>query len=1370
MKLNYKIALIIAFNCLNLWGQEIIPNPNDLSFKHMSSSDGLSQRSISDILQDGKGYLWFGTRDGLNKYDGDKITIYRHNSEDTTSLTHSWIRCLFEDTENNIWIGTKEGLNKYNPKKDNFIQYTYNKNLKGLLDNEIWNITQLNDSLLGIATNKGLNFIDLTSENFSASRSGIEPLKEIFVNNKVRDLLTTKNGDLWICTVDAIGIYNPQTNKIINIDYPEHSIKESYLNNPPILFEDSQGNIWIGYDKGLAIFNKDLRVFNDYTFNDKTLMNSAVRTICEDSYGNLWVGTYDGLFILNIITQKLFHVKHNKNNPKSLSQNSIYKIIKDSKGDMWIGTWAGGVNYFDRSYAIFDNIISGDGENMINYNIVSGIVEDNYENLWIGTEGGGINYYDKGNDRFTYYVYNSEDRNSVSSNNVKSIIIDKEGNLWIGTHDNGLNFLDTNKTPLKFKRITPRDQESKLLSDYKILSLFEDNNGNVWIGTLTRGLLLYNPKLKTLQKISNDNKSIQCIVASTVQDYIIVGGSDGIEKVNINTFRQEKLQWLSTKRNGDYLSVNSIFVDDKNNYWIGTEGSGLFHYQSNTQKLTKYGIPQGLPNEVVYGILQDDNGYFWISTNKGLSRFNLATKSFKNFTKSDGLQSNEFNYQAYTKTSNRELIFGGVDGITIFNPDKIDKNAFIPNVDIYEIEVNNETFSRIDNSGSTIKLKHNENNFSISYTALGFSQPNKNKYAYKLEGFDKDWVYIDNKKTATYTNIEDGEYIFKVKASNSDGLWNEIGDSVKIKVRPPVWRTWWAYLIYGLISIGLAYYIRTLILARVQVKKQLEEERIEKEKIEGINKLKLKFFTNISHEFRTPLTLILGPLQRLARNTGYDKETKTQIELIQRNAITLLELINQLLNFRKSEAGELKLQVSQNNIINFINEIKLSFDELAKNRNIKFNFNYEAEKIDIWFDAIELKKVIINILSNAFKFTPNGGEIIIKVDTPKLNTDTIEISIKDSGIGIPKEKIKYIFDRYFQLGVSKGKRVGTGLGLSLAKDIIEMHSGNIKVESEKGAGVEFTIALPLGKEHLNTEKIEVQQEEFVDMGFDYDPVMSLPEVFDTGEHDADSTEIIDNSIPSILIIEDNNQLRRFIKSIFEDRFNVYLAGNGEEGLNLAETKNIDLIISDIMMPIMNGIDMCHKIKSNIKTSHIPIILLTAKTSLNTQREGYKTGADVYVTKPFNAEILYFQVKNLFNLRNKAIEKFKKDAILTPKVLLTHVSMDEKFLEKAFGIVEKYMEDNSFNAQKFTEKMGVSRTLLYNKLKSLTGQSLTEFIRLIRLKKAAQLITSTEMNISEIAYEVGFNDLKYFRTNFKTIYNTTPTTYRKANKTQKNSKD
>ncbi|GAL82090.1 DNA-binding response regulator [Algibacter lectus] len=575
---------------------------------------------------------------------------------------------------------------------------------------------------------------------------------------------------------------------------------------------------------------------------------------------------------------------------------------------------------------------------------------------------------------------------------------------------------------------------------------------------------------------------------------------------------------------------------------------------------------------------------------------------------------------------------------------------------------------------------------------------------------------------------------------------------------PALGLTWWAYLLYCLIAFGLIWYIRTLVLARIEAKKQLEEERIEKEKIEGINKLKLKFFTNISHDFRTPLTLIVAPLQSVIDAPENSPETKYQLGVIQRNTLTLLELINQLLNFRKIEEGEMKLNISENNMITFIENIKLSFEDLARRKNISFHFTHDVESIHVWFDVLEFKKVIINILSNAFKFTPIGGEIIINLEIPEHNKDSVQVSVRDSGIGIAKEKIKFIFDRYFQLGVTKGKRAGTGLGLSLSKDIIELHKGSIRVLSEEGEGVLFSINLPLGNKHLNIETDSAKDKELqsIDLGLNKDVVIS--EVIET-EEEIEQT-VTNNDLPTILLVEDNAELRKFIKSLFDKEFNVLEANNGAAGLDLAQNKSVDLIISDVMMPIMNGIDLCNNIKSNIKTSHIPVMLLTAKASIKAQKEGYSIGADVYIPKPFDAQMLKLQVTNLINLRKSARNKFKNDALLTPTEL-TNVSLDEEFLKKAFRIVEESMSDNRFNAQEFTEKMGVSRTLLFNKLKALTGQSLTEFIRSVKLKKAAQYLINSKMNVSEIAYDVGFNDLKYFRTNFKKMYNSSPSAYRKA---------
>lgn len=700
--------------------------------------------------------------------------------------------------------------------------------------------------------------------------------------------------------------------------------------------------------------------------------------------------------------------------------------------------------------------------------------------------------------------------------------------------------------------------------------------------------------------------------------------------------------------------------------------------------------------------------------------------------------------------------------LTFFYPAEIKKNNFVPLVDIFNINVNNKPFLRITDSVSKIILKHNQNNFNIDFVALSYSQLSKNQYAYMLEGFDSEWNYVGRNKTATYTNIDQGDYVFKIKASNNDGVWNEEGDSVKVTVLAAPWRTWWAYIIYLIIIGSLVYYLRTLILAKIQAKNELKQEKNDKQHIEEINKLKLQLFTNISHDFRTPLTLIVGPLQRMIKNKKGDSEIQGEVKNMYRNAVTLLQLINQLLDFRKSEAGKLELHAAKNDIVPFLENIKLSFEDLAKDRNIQYSFKSSDESINVWYDSIELKKVVVNVLSNAFKFTEKGGEISLNVSIEKNllienNLECVKLLIKDNGRGIPEKEIEFIFDRFFQLGGADKKRHGSGVGLSLAKDIVELHQGTITAESVEGKGVSFIILLPLGNAHLEANQISDYSDEIGEKYFEF----NAPTIFNSKSIQEAGLEEprFNETLPSILLVEDNKEVRVFIKEIFKDDFNIFEAKNGKDGVNLAKANSIDLIISDVMMPIMDGIEMCSILKTNLVTSHIPIILLTAKTSSKAQETGYKTGADIYITKPFDSNVLELQVNNLLTSRKNMILKYKKDIILTPKELAV-TSTDEEFLKKAFNIVEENITNTGFNTQIFGELMGMSRTMLYTKLKVLTGQSLSEFIRTIRLKKAGQLLQLTYMNVSEIAFEVGFSDLKYFRKCFKEVFKETPSGYRK----------
>ncbi len=1355
MRTINAVFLIFSILTSSVFGQGIDQEYlfKSLKFKNISLNEGLSQSSVLCILQDKKGFLWFGTRDGLNRYDGKKFTKFSYDSQDSNSISHSFIKTIFEDKAGTIWVGTANGINKYVPESNSFKKYYFKKDKS---KSEIWSIVQVDKKHLWVGTNSGIKQIN--TEDGSVS--------ELILNEKLflsptRALLVSKNNTIWIKNTKNVGSYNLNSKLVQYYKYPEITLAETFNSNPSDLFEDKSGNIWLGSKDGLSIFNKKLSAFETFKINGVTEIRDAVRNIIEDYSGKLWIGTYEGLFVINKEKTQFSRIIHDENDANSISQNSIYSIIEDSRKDIWIGTYAGGINYFDRSFDPFKSYAAGTNNSRLDYKVVSSFVEDDLKNLWIGTEGGGLNFYNSQTGKFLYYSKNQSNPSSLSSNNVKSLIKDHAGNLWIGTHDGGLNFLNPKQSPYIFKKYLSSADNKQGLSNNRVISLLEDSKYNIWIGTSGGGLNIFNAVSKSISPIKDSLQFVGEIIYSISKynnpNELLIGGENGLAKININTKKWTLINYNGqSKINTITRAVLCTFIDKDNNIWIGTEGDGLFCYNEKMNKFTKYGVSQGLPNDVVYGILPDNKGNIWLSTNFGLSRLNLNTRQFKNFSESDGLQSNEFNYGAYLKCSNGDLLFGGANGFNRFNPNDIKENSFIPPIAITELTVNNKPFLLISDITKSIDLKHNQNDFNIDFVALNFSQPNKNLYAYKLEGFDTDWNYIGNKTSATYTNINEGKYTFKVKASNSDGLWNEKEASIELNILPAPWKTWWAYLIYLALIAALIYNAWKYSLQRIKERNELKQERLEKERIEEVNKLKLQLFTNISHDFRTPLTLIMGPLEQLIK-VKEDDQQKQQLHLtMYRNAKVLMELINQLLDFRKSESGKLIVVASNNDLVTFSEEIKLAFDQLAIDKEISFNLTSSQSPVHLWFDKVMLKKVLYNLLSNAFKFTPKKGKIEIKIEVlsdsiKEKDGGFVNLVVSDSGEGIPKENIGYVFDRYYQFG----KHFGTGIGLTLAKSLVELHKGTLNVISSVTEGTSFTVKLPLGHSHFTKEQLleSITESESNELYEVEDFVVSDERVLEV-----DKVNKFEKTLPALLIVEDNVEIRNFLKGLFETHYNVLEAKNGQVGLELARSLDVDLIISDVIMPKMDGIEMCKEIKTNIRTSHIPVILLTARSSEEFQNTGYKTGADAYITKPFDAEVLKVRVRNLLESRKKLIEKFKKDIILQPKEV-TATSADEDFLQKAIDIVEQNMTNPEFVITDFIDEIGMSRSVFYKKLKALTDQSISEFIRTLKLKKAAQLLKNSELNISEIAFELGFNDLKYFRETFKLLFKVTPSEYR-----------
>ena len=1346
-----KLFLFITINLVitSLKSQTGQNKFKNLKFKHFTTTQGLSQGSVIDIYQDKTGYIWFGTRDGLNKFDGSKFVTFRHNSENTKSLSNSWVTYIFQDSRKNIWIGTKKGLNKYNPKHENFVSYENWTDKESLTKDEIWAITEDENANLYISTSAGLAQINLNTKESHYYTQNKKDTNSI-TNNATRSIFNSNDGNLWICTTNSIEKFNTLKQSWKHYQYPKGSEQNSNKTNSPKIYADSKKNIWLGYNNGLAKYHPESDTFKTYYHQNEKVTTKQVRTFCEDKFNNIWIGTYDGIVILDTQENKIVQIKHDENNPTSLSQNSIFKILKDKKGDLWIGTWAGGINYFDYSYDVFKHFSVGTVNKKLNYKVISSIVETNSGNLWIGTEGGGLNYYNKTTASFTYFKHKKNDKHSLSSNNVKSLIEDHAGNLWIGTHDGGLNYLNTSKRPYKFEHINFNFDSNLTIENARIIALLEDKNKNIWIGTVSNGLLFYSRKSKKITKLNYSTKSVHAIHQSNDSNYLFIAGSQGLEKINIDTKIISKIS-LEINNVKNQIYVHSVYQHADSTTWLGTEGEGLISYNPKTKSTYKYGVKEGLPNEVVYGILPDHENNLWLSTNNGISRINLETKKVKNFDEFDGLQGNEFNYGAFLKSKDGTLYFGGTNGLNYFDPSEIIENRFSPNVDIFKMRVSNKPFKTLTEKIDRIELTHKQNDFSFDFTALNFSQANKNEYAYKLEGFDSQWNYIGNKKTATYTNVDEGKYIFKVKASNNDQYWNEKPAGIKVIILPAPWKTVWAYFAYFLIISMITYAIYSFTKIRIKEKNELKKEKINRERIEEVNKLKLKLFTNISHDFRTPLTLIIGPLQRMIeKKMGNDFVQKQHITM-QRNANMLLELITQLLDFRKSESGKLELYASYSNIVSFTKEIKMAFDDLAEVKNIKYKFVVTEKEINIWFDKIKMKKILFNLLSNAFKYTEEGSEINIHI---KPDNDSLKIKITNFGENIPKKNLPYVFDRYYRSD-QDGFKTGSGIGLALTKSLVNLHKGTISVKSSTKKGTCFTVVFQKGDAHLKEDQ----------KTFTTNDTNTLLDdnAIEVKENDRTSLDenLIKEDKQTLLIVDDNIDVRNFVKDIFSSNYKIYDAENGRKAVHLATHKHIDLIISDIMMPVMNGLELCKEIKTNITTSHIPILLLTAKTDSAHQKDGFQFGADAYITKPFDASVLEARVHNLINTRNNLISKFKKDIILSPKKL-TITSTDEVFLKKCIQIIEENITDPTFNVDIFTKQMNMSRSVVYRKIKALTNQSITEFIRTIKLKKAGQLIKETKMHISEIAYEVGFSDLKYFRKCFKSQFNELPSNYRNKN--------
>ena len=1350
-------------------------------FDHLTTQfdiveDGLSGNTVLCLFQDSRGFLWIGTYSGLNRYDGYKVKVYKYDSDDKFSISNDGIRGICEDHNGNLWIGTNRGLNKFVRDKEKFIRFLAGENNPhSISNNQVNAVCSDLQGNIWVATENGLNMYDIRTQDFvqytgdSSKPAGIQ-------ESKLFSLYQDKEGNLWIGGQSRVHRFDPVTKEFITFTFAP-PIKNGDAGQVFSICEDHTGFLWFGTSRGgLTRYDRGNNTFKYYLNSPKdntSISANNLRVVFEDSQNRLWIGSIDaGLNLFNRDKNNFTRISRSYNRD-GLNDNGIYSIIEDRSGIIWFGTWAGGLNKYGQKYKFKTYSHNPNDKNSLASNEVYAIYVDQYNELWIGTETAGLDKVDRNRKKITHYTNDPSNPYTISSNVVYTICEDKNGYIWIGTGERGLNKFD--RSTERFTRYQHENGNQKTLGSNIISQIRCDSKGNLWIG-LIEGIDKYIPKEdKFIHYRHKENvtgsldKSLIYSLYVDNQDNIWAGtNGGGLYKYNSKIEDFRKYELFPTENSFNVVSV--IFQDKSGNYWAGTNG-GIVKIEPDKNRFKHYTENDGLICNFVNGILEDNSGNIWISTLKGLSRFSPTNETFTSYDAASGLQGTEFNAWAYFKSAAGRMYFGGTNGLTSFDPSEIRDNQHIPEMIINDLDVHHKNvaigydsvFGRtiLDKSiteTDRLELNYDENIISFEIIALDYKNPRSNKYAFMLEGFDKEWTYKDaSQRYVTYTNLNPGKYIFRIKGSNSDGIWNEAGTSLTLIINHPWWGTWWAYSLYLIIFLSIFAGTTRFYLNRKVLTNQLNLEHEHSLKLAEVDRIKSNFFTNISHEFRTPLTLIMGPSDNILKSS-VGKEIKNEAETIKRNAGRLLRLINQLLDLSKLDEKKLKLHTSESNLVSFIKGIVMSFEAFAERKDLNLIIQASKNNISLYFDRDKMEHIITNLLSNAIKFTPKGGSITVRI--MEKDEDTIIIKISDTGIGIPESDIPKLFDRFYQVDSSQTRQYeGSGLGLALTKELVELHHGTISVESNvsipktgKAGWTEFTIELPRGKYHLTEDEILKKPESVESYNLSEPEEIEIPVTVNEENKEIDEKKS-DNTI--VLIVEDNKDVREYVREILHKDYFIEEAINGEQGVRKAEKIIPDLIISDIMMPKMDGNQLTRILKNEEKTSHIPIILLTAKGEQESRIEGLETGADDYLTKPFDTDELRIRIKNLIENRRKLHEKFRRDGLIPLREGKHFGKLDQNFIDKINKTINIHLSEEQFSIEDLGNEVNMSRSQVHRKLTALTGKSPSLYMRSLRLAKARELILNQSGNISEIAYSVGFSSPAYFTRCFKEEFGIPP---------------
>jgi ligand-binding sensor domain-containing protein/signal transduction histidine kinase/DNA-binding response OmpR family regulator len=1289
------------------------------SFRKYQVNNGLSENTVQCILQDHQGFMWFGTKDGLNRFDGREFKIFKHDPSNPNTIGNNFIRDLFLHIDSTIWVGTDEGLFIYNPGNDQFAAFdaTTQNNVKIQSavtsvcadgNNSIWIGTMTQGAFRYNTINKQLTQFT-TNDNHKSLQS-----------NLVWHIYKDMSGTIWVGTRNGLSSYNAETGNFYTYNKTNHP---DALSDAEIMtiFEDTDGDMWVGtWSGGLSRLNRSNQTFKTWFDRKYPTHISHIRAIFEYNKNELLIGSDDGLFLFNKNTESYERV----DNPKdyySLSDQNVYAITKDSEGGLWLGTYFGGVNYVSSVSKNIEHYYPGYGPFSMSGKAVSQIIEDEAGNLWVATEDGGLNFFDKKTRKFKVLLPD-DSGNSVSYHNIHSLLLDGD-NLWIGTFSRGLDVL--NLKTRKFKNYRHKPNDVTTIDDDCIFSLYKNRDGDIMIGT-PYGLSRYIPSKDHFYRIPEVRSFVYEMKEDHIGNFWIATYGDGILKHNYAENSWHNYVYSPGSPNSiGYNKVIEIHLDSQHRLWFGTEGRGLYRYNYETNDFYCINENQGLPNNTIYGILNDKFGNIWVSTNKGLSKINPNSLEIKTYTQSDGMQSDQFNYRSSFKSNDGTFYFGGINGFNAFNPDNIKNNVYVPPVVITNIEImdiqsdQDPSIFQGFRSEKKVTLRHDQASIRISFVSLSYLAPEKNQYAFKMDNYNNQWIYTTDNGKATYINLPPGKYVFRVKGSNNDGIWNDEGDYLNIEVLPPFWKTFYAYSFYYLFIIVMIYFVFQYYYRLVKEKQNKKIEQFQKEKEKEVYTSKINFFTSIAHEIRTPVSLIKAPLECIMNSNGGPEENKENLKVIERNTERLIQLINQLLDFRKIDENLYKLNLTSTNINQLVSEICYRFKPTAEKSNIKLEADIPQNVIVAYVDREAMTKIISNLLTNAIKYTHSNIIVSLSVDK---SINCFKISVVDDGEGIVPEFREKVFEPFYQIEPAKlsDKKPGTGIGLALTRQLVERQKGKISIEDNKyHKGSIFNVIIPLNSEE-DTLASEHETENDIKESID-DP---------------------DTSKLTILLVEDNRDLLDFIKKNLKQEYNILLAENGEDALQILERKHVEIVISDVMMPIMDGVELVNRLKQNEQFCHIPIILLSARTNVEIKIEGLESGADCYIEKPFSIEYLKAQINSLIRNRIVVQEKFANSPFISFGSIASN-KKDEEFLDKLNKEIEENLTDSEYSIEKLAQALSMSRSNFQRKIKGLTGMPPNDYIRIFRLKKAAILLQTSNYRINEICYLVGFNNPSYF---------------------------